>query len=45
MDYSLLLGVHYRVPQNLRTQASFDKKMVPDRLAVLSEQGNLNISQ
>jgi 1-phosphatidylinositol-4-phosphate 5-kinase len=40
MDYSLLLGVHYRAPQNLRTQASFNHTIVPDRLAVLSEEGN-----
>ncbi|KAL6603376.1 hypothetical protein ACP70R_043737 [Stipagrostis hirtigluma subsp. patula] len=40
MDYSLLLGVHYRAPQNLRTQASFHQRTVPDRLVVLSEEGN-----
>jgi 1-phosphatidylinositol-4-phosphate 5-kinase len=38
MDYSLLLGVHYRAPQNLRTQASFNQTIVPDRLTVLSEE-------
>ncbi|KAF8769064.1 hypothetical protein HU200_006988 [Digitaria exilis] len=41
---NLLLGVHFRAPQNLRTQASFDQKIVPDRLAVLSEQGALEDS-
>lgn len=41
MDYSLLLGVHYRAPQNLRTQASLNQTIVPDRLTVLSEEGNL----
>lgn len=41
MDYSLLLGVHYRAPQNLRTQASFRQTIVPDRLTVLSEEGAL----
>ncbi|OEL34542.1 Phosphatidylinositol 4-phosphate 5-kinase 9 [Dichanthelium oligosanthes] len=41
MDYSLLLGVHYRAPENLRTQASFNQTIVPDRLTVLSEEGAL----
>ncbi|CAL5040665.1 unnamed protein product [Urochloa decumbens] len=41
MDYSLLLGVHYRAPQNLRMQASFNHTIVADRLAVLSEEGAL----
>ncbi|CAL4966215.1 unnamed protein product [Urochloa decumbens] len=41
MDYSLLLGVHYRAPQNLRMQTSFNHTIVADRLAVLSEEGAL----
>ncbi|KAL6874002.1 hypothetical protein ACP4OV_014084 [Aristida adscensionis] len=41
MDYSLLLGVHYRAPHNLRTQASFHQRTVPDRLLVLSEEDAL----
>ncbi|CAL5040689.1 unnamed protein product [Urochloa decumbens] len=41
MDYSLLLGVHYRAPQNLRMQASFNHTIAADRLAVLSEEGAL----
>lgn len=41
MDYSLLLGVHFRAPQSLRTQASFHQAILPDRLAVLSEEGAL----
>ncbi|KAG0460526.1 hypothetical protein HPP92_020823 [Vanilla planifolia] len=39
MDYSLLLGVHYRAPQHLRTQASNGRRVAPDRLAILSEEG------
>lgn len=39
MDYSLLLGVHYRAPQHLRTRASYHRSMAADRLTVLSEEG------
>jgi hypothetical protein len=39
MDYSLLLGVHYRAPQHLRTRASYRQGLAADRLAVLSEEG------
>ncbi|KAB8089574.1 hypothetical protein EE612_014541 [Oryza sativa] len=38
MDYSLLLGVHYRAPQHLRTRASYHRSMAADRLTVLSEE-------
>lgn len=39
MDYSLLLGVHYRAPQHLRTRASYHRSMAADRLTVVSEEG------
>ncbi|TVU07496.1 hypothetical protein EJB05_40852 [Eragrostis curvula] len=42
MDYSLLLGVHYRAPQNLRTQASFHQRTILDRLVVLPEEDALD---
>ncbi|KAM3223422.1 hypothetical protein ACQJBY_057028 [Aegilops geniculata] len=38
MDYSLLLGVHYRAPQHLRTRASYRRTMTAERLTVLSEE-------
>nr|CAB3459598.1 unnamed protein product [Digitaria exilis] len=38
MDYSLLLGVHYRAPQHLRTRASYRRSMAADRLTVVSEE-------
>lgn len=38
MDYSLLLGVHYRAPQHLRSQMTFNPSMAPDRLTILSEE-------
>ncbi|KAJ1260906.1 hypothetical protein BS78_10G268000 [Paspalum vaginatum] len=41
MDYSLLLGVHYRAPQTPRTQESFHQTTVSERLTVLSEEGAL----
>ncbi|KAL5727313.1 1-phosphatidylinositol-4-phosphate 5-kinase [Ranunculus cassubicifolius] len=37
MDYSLLLGVHYRAPQHLRSLASYQRSITADRLAVLAE--------
>jgi 1-phosphatidylinositol-4-phosphate 5-kinase len=39
MDYSLLLGFHYRARQNLQRGASFHESILPDKLPVLSEQG------
>lgn len=39
MDYSLLLGVHYRAPQHLRTRASYRRSMAANRLTVVSEVG------
>jgi 1-phosphatidylinositol-4-phosphate 5-kinase len=38
MDYSLLLGVHYRAPQHLRTRASYHRSLAAERLTVLSEE-------
>ncbi|KAJ6793046.1 phosphatidylinositol 4-phosphate 5-kinase 9-like [Iris pallida] len=38
MDYSLLLGVHYRAPQYLRPQASLQRSLTTDRLTILSEE-------
>ncbi|KAM0916098.1 hypothetical protein ACQ4PT_010395 [Festuca glaucescens] len=38
MDYSLLLGFHYRARQNLQRGASFHESILPDKLPVLSEQ-------
>jgi hypothetical protein len=43
MDYSLLLGVHYRAPQHLRTRASYRRSMTTERLTVLSEEGNADL--
>ncbi|XP_047094878.1 phosphatidylinositol 4-phosphate 5-kinase 9-like [Lolium rigidum] len=38
MDYSLLLGFHYRARQNLQRRASFHEGILADKLAVLSEE-------
>lgn len=38
MDYSLLLGVHYRAPQHLRTGISFRRSLTADGLTILSEE-------
>uniref|UniRef100_A0ACD5X496 Uncharacterized protein n=1 Tax=Avena sativa TaxID=4498 RepID=A0ACD5X496_AVESA len=38
MDYSLLLGFHYRARQSLQGRASFHENILPDKLTVLSEQ-------
>ena len=43
MDYSLLLGVHYRAPQHLRTRASYRRTMTAERLTVLSEEGKTHL--
>ena len=40
MDYSLLLGVHYRAPQHLQTGVSFRQSLTADGLTILSEGGN-----
>ncbi|KAJ0966644.1 hypothetical protein J5N97_023561 [Dioscorea zingiberensis] len=38
MDYSLLLGVHYRAPQHLQSRLSYHRRATGDRLAILSEE-------
>ncbi|KAI0500407.1 hypothetical protein KFK09_018619 [Dendrobium nobile] len=38
MDYSLLLGVHYRAPTHLRSEVSQRRNVASDRLAILSEE-------
>ncbi|KAK7284989.1 hypothetical protein RJT34_19744 [Clitoria ternatea] len=40
MDYSLLLGVHYRAPQHLRPLKSYNKSRNVDGLAKLAEEGD-----
>ncbi|KAL3839714.1 hypothetical protein ACJIZ3_024305 [Penstemon smallii] len=37
MDYSLLLGVHYRAPQHLRSLTSFSHRMSVDVLGIVAE--------
>lgn len=39
MDYSLLLGVHYRAPQHLRSLVSYNQSISADGLAMLAEEG------
>lgn len=39
MDYSLLLGVHYRAPQHLRPNISYNRGMTTDGLGILAEEG------
>ncbi|MED6220292.1 Phosphatidylinositol 4-phosphate 5-kinase 9 [Stylosanthes scabra] len=41
MDYSLLLGVHYRAPQQLRPLTSYSHRMSVDGLAILAEEDPL----
>ncbi|KAJ7972328.1 Phosphatidylinositol 4-phosphate 5-kinase [Quillaja saponaria] len=41
MDYSLLLGVHYRAPQHLRSLASHNRSITADSLAMLAEEDPL----
>lgn len=41
MDYSLLLGVHYRAPQQLRPPVSFSHSISSDGLAILAEEDPL----
>lgn len=43
MDYSLLLGVHYRAPQQLRPPASYNHSTSLDGLARLAEEGGYKI--
>ncbi|KAK4419270.1 Phosphatidylinositol 4-phosphate 5-kinase [Sesamum alatum] len=37
MDYSLLLGVHYRAPQHLRSLMSYSQRMSVDGLGIVAE--------
>ncbi|KAK4478680.1 hypothetical protein RD792_014173 [Penstemon davidsonii] len=37
MDYSLLLGVHYRAPQHLRTLMTHSQRMLVDGLGIVAE--------
>ena len=39
MDYSLLLGFHYRARRNLQSGSSYPERILPDKLTVLSEAG------
>lgn len=39
MDYSLLLGVHYRAPRHLQSFASYNQSVTRDGLTILSEEG------
>ncbi|XP_022634740.1 phosphatidylinositol 4-phosphate 5-kinase 9 [Vigna radiata var. radiata] len=41
MDYSLLLGVHYRAPQHLRPLISYNQSRSVDGLAMLAEEDPL----
>ncbi|XP_038692317.1 phosphatidylinositol 4-phosphate 5-kinase 9-like [Tripterygium wilfordii] len=41
MDYSLLLGVHYRAPQPLQSLMSFNRSRVGDGLGVLAEEDTI----
>lgn len=44
MDYSLLLGVHYRAPQHVRPLMSYNQRSIStDGLAVLAEEGGYQI--
>lgn len=42
MDYSLLLGVHYRAPQHLRSLMSYNQGLA-DGLGVVAEEGGIHI--
>jgi len=44
MDYSLLLGVHYRAPQHLRPLISYNQRRSVDGLAMLAEEGESIVS-
>ncbi|KAK3043028.1 hypothetical protein RJ639_002596 [Escallonia herrerae] len=41
MDYSLLLGVHYRAPQHLRTLMSYNHRVVTDGLGIVTEEESM----
>lgn len=39
MDYSLLMGVHYRAPQHLRSFMTYSRSTTADGLEILAEEG------
>lgn len=41
MDYSLLLGVHYRAPQHLRSLMSSNHSITADGLRIVAEEGEV----
>lgn len=41
MDYSLLLGVHYRAPQHLRSRMSSSHSITADGLRIVAEEGEV----
>ncbi|CAK7343238.1 unnamed protein product [Dovyalis caffra] len=41
MDYSLLLGVHYRAPQHLRSLMSYNRGITAEGLGVLAEEDTI----
>ncbi|XP_057981991.1 phosphatidylinositol 4-phosphate 5-kinase 9 isoform X2 [Malania oleifera] len=41
MDYSLLLGVHYRAPQHLRPLMSYNRSITAEGLGILAEEDAL----
>lgn len=43
MDYSLLLGVHYRAPQQLQSNMSYSRSMRADGLGILAEEGEYHM--
>lgn len=43
MDYSLLLGVHYRAPQHLRSLMSYSQRVSVDGLGIVAEDGKFGI--
>lgn len=43
MDYSLLLGVHYRAPQHLRSLMSYSQRISVDALGIVAEDGKFGM--
>ncbi|ONH96384.1 hypothetical protein PRUPE_7G125200 [Prunus persica] len=41
MDYSLLMGVHYRAPQHLRSFMTYNRSTIADGLEILAEEETL----
>ncbi|KAL6957839.1 Phosphatidylinositol 4-phosphate 5-kinase 9 [Sarracenia purpurea var. burkii] len=42
MDYSLLLGVHYRAPQHLRSLMSYNRSITTDGLGIVAEEETMD---